>query len=170
MKLILINGPTGIGKSTIAEIIHKKFPLSFLLDIDAQRRYLYGYREHRAESLALILELALAITDRHLASGHDVIIDKVFADPTVSSSFFDVGHKHGADTYEFILNADKDTLLTRATQRGFREGSLLTPEKVEEFWKRTQEYITNRPDAVVIDAGQKNVDEIEKIISKHIRV
>lgn len=159
MKLILINGPTGIGKSTIAGKIHQSLPLSFLLDIDAQRRYISGYKEYREESLDLVLKLSLAIVERSLQSGHDVIIDKVFTDAKISDAFLELGRKYGAAVFEFVLTADKDTLIARADERGYIEGSMLTPEKVPEFWEKIQNYIKDRPHATVVETKNLSIDE-----------
>ena len=168
MKLIIINGPTGIGKSTVAKKIHDKLPLSFLLDIDAQRRYISDYRKNRKESSELSFVVSRAIVDEYLKSGHSVIIDKVIFKTTTISDFIELAKKHNAKVYEFILNLDKKTLINRAKERGYKDEGLLTSEKVEEFWETTQEYIKNRPDAVVIDTKNLNVEGVIKMIEGHI--
>lgn len=159
MKLILINGGAGIGKSTIAEKIHQALPLSFLLDIDAQRRYISGYKEHREESGELIIKLSLAMVEDYLQNGHDVVIDKILTDAKISDAFLELGLKYGATVFEFVLNADKETLMARAGTRGFREGSMLTPEKVSEFWEAMQSYIKDRPQAIVVDTKNVSADD-----------
>jgi len=168
MKLILINGPTGIGKSTIAGKLHQVLPLSFLLDIDGQRRYISGYKEHREESGELVTELSLAMVENYLQSGHDVIIDKVFTDAKISDAFLERGRKYGATVFEFVLNTDKETLVARANERGYREGSMLTPEKVPEFWERMQSYIKERPQAIVVDTRDMNIEETFKYVLEKI--
>jgi predicted kinase len=159
MKLILINGPTGIGKSTIAQKLQHVLPLSFLLDIDAQRRYISGYKEHRDESLDLVMKLSYAVIETALQNGRDVVIDKVLTDTEVSERFLELGRKYDAAVFEFVLNADKETLIARANQRGYIEGSMLTPEKVPEFWDRIQSYLIERPDAIVIDTKSMSPDD-----------
>lgn len=169
MKLIIINGPTGIGKSTIAKKIHDKLPLSFLLDIDAQRRHISNYRENRKESGELSFVISRAIVDEYLKSGHDVVIDKTIINTnTTLNKFVEIGEKHNADIYEFILNSSKETLLKRAEERGYKDEGLLTPEKVAEFWEAAQEYIKNKPEAVVIDTKNLDADGVFKIIVGHI--
>ncbi len=158
MKLILINGPTGIGKSTIAQKIHQDLPLSFLLDIDAQRRYISGYREHRAESLDLVIKLSLATVENYLQSKHDVVIDKVITDVEMAEKFFELGRKYNATVFEFVLNTDKETLVARAGERGYKEGGMLTLEKVPKFWDRIQNYIKERPRAIVVETKNLNPD------------
>ena len=168
MKLILINGPTGIGKSTIAQKIHQGLPLSFLLDIDAQRRYICGYRERRGESHDLVIKLSLAILENYLQSKHDVVIDKFLTDVEVAERFLELGRKYNATVFEFVLNADKETLVRRAEERGYREGSMLTPEKVPEFWDRIQSYVKERPQSIVVDTKNLSIEETFECIQGKI--
>lgn len=165
MKLILINGPTGIGKSTVAQKIHQACPLSFLVDIDALRRYISGYREHKDESRRLSLLVSESIVETYLKAGHDVIIDKVFTDPEAVDMFIELGKKYSADVHEFVLNASKELVVKRAEERGYRENSLLTPEKVVRFWEEIQEYIEKRPQAIVVDIETLNQEEVYKYIT-----
>lgn len=169
MKLILINGPTGVGKSTIAQKVHQSYPLSFLLDIDAQRRYISEYREHPAESRELVLKLSIAIVENYLQSGHDIIIDKVLTDVAVVEKFVELGKKYGAEVFEFILNTDKEILIARAEERGYIPGSMLTPEKVPEFWDRIQKYITERPNAVVVETMNVSPEHTFAYIAEKIQ-
>ncbi len=170
MKLILINGPTGIGKSTVAKKIHEARPLSFLVDIDALRRYISGYREYREESRGLSLLISEAIIDTYLKSNHDVVVDKVFTDAETVNSLIELGKKHKAEVYEFVLNASKELVVERANVRGFRENSLLTPEKVEMFWQKIQEYIRVRPEAIVINIEKLNPEEVYQQLFLHLSV
>ncbi len=165
MKLILINGPTGIGKSTVAQKIYQASPLSFLVDIDALRRCISGYREHKDESRELSLLVSESITETYLKSGYDVIIDKVLIDTETVNRFIEVGKKYGADVHEFVLNASKDLVIRRAEERGYRENGLLTPEKVVEFWEAIQEYIKTRPQAIVVDIETLSQEEVYKYIT-----
>lgn len=160
MKLILINGPTGIGKSTVAEKVHNNYPLSFLVDIDALRRYISGYREHKVQSKKLSLLVSESIVETYLKSGHDVVIDKVFTDVEVADRFIELGKKYDADVYEFILNASRELVIKRAEERGYREGGLLTPEKVVKFWEGIQDYIKKRSEAVVINVEVLSQEEV----------
>ena len=168
MKLILINGPTGVGKSTIAQKIHQGLPLSFLLDIDAQRRYISGYREHRGESLDLVIKLSLAMVENYLQSKHDVVIDKVLTDVEVAERFLELGRKYNATVFEFVLNVDKETLMARAEERGYKEGGMLTPEKVPEFWERIQNYIKEKPQAIIVNTKNLNIEETFEYIQGKI--
>ena len=49
-RLILLNGPPGIGKSTIGIRYATAHPLAFCLDVDLVRRSIGGWMDHPAES------------------------------------------------------------------------------------------------------------------------
>jgi predicted kinase len=169
MKLIILNGPSGIGKSTTALELQKQLPLSLLIDIDAQRRYIEGYKEHREESAKLSYKHAIALSRAHLGFGYSVIVEKtaLWADwflEELEKSADD----YGAEFFEFILTAKKDILLFRATERGFTEGNSLTLAKVEEMWEESEKLPARRPKAVVIDTSEMAPEEALRKVKKGI--
>lgn len=170
MKLIILNGPSGVGKSTVAARLCSQIPASVLIDIDELRRTIPDYREKREESLRLAHELAVNTIGNSLGGGHSVIVDKAISDSGTLDSFIELGKKHGAEVYEFILFTDKETLQRRADARGYRPGSLLTRERVGEMWEEANSLREQRPNAIVIDTTFLSIDEtfsnIETIVSE----
>lgn len=169
MKLIVINGPSGIGKSTTALELQKELPRSLLIDIDALRRYIEGYKEHRDESAKLSYTHALALTKAHLEFGYSVIVEKT----TLWADWFleeleKIATKEGAEYFEFILTARKEILLARATGRGFIPNGSLTLEKVQEMWEEVQKLPHRRPGAIVIDTSEISPSETLTSISNRI--
>lgn len=73
-SLLLLNGPPGIGKSTVAKRLSSGRPLSLCLDIDMLRRSLGQWMDHPEQSGALARDLALAAVDRLLRRGHGVVV------------------------------------------------------------------------------------------------
>ncbi len=73
-SLLLVNGPPGIGKSTVARLLSNARPLSLCLDIDMLRRSLGQWMDHPEQSGALARDLALVAAERHLRTGHDVVV------------------------------------------------------------------------------------------------
>ena len=73
-SLLLLNGPPGIGKSTVAKRLSSGRPLSLCLDIDMLRRSLGQWMDHPEQSGALARDLALAAAERHLQGGHGVVV------------------------------------------------------------------------------------------------
>lgn len=72
--LLLLNGPPGIGKSTVAKGLISGRLLSLCLDIDMLRRSLGQWMDHPERSGALARDLALAAAERHLKGGHSVVV------------------------------------------------------------------------------------------------
>jgi predicted kinase len=169
MKLIVLNGPSGIGKSTTALELQKELPLSLLIDIDALRRYIEGYKEHREESAELSYKHALALTRMHLECGHSVIVEKtvLWADWFLEELEKSANEFH-AEFFEFILTAQKDILLSRVTERGFIPGGSLTLAKVEEMWEESEKLPARRPKAVVIDTSDMRPQETLREIKNRV--
>lgn len=165
MKLILLNGSPAAGKSTVAARLHEALPHSLLADVDSWRKLISGWRDNREESLRNAYDFTVAAVDAYLATGNSVIVDKAIlnADPVIDA-LIEAGKRHGAEIYEFILIADRDTITARADARGYHENGLLTPDRVVELWERAQELIRKRPHAIVIDTTTLSPDETFKEI------
>lgn len=158
MKLIILNGPSGVGKSTIALRLQQELPSSVLIDVDELRRAIPDYRERRKESLMLAYEKTAETIEDHLRNGQSVIIDKAISGADILDSFIEIGKRHDAEIYEILLFADKETIQKRADERGYRPGSLLTREKVGELWDKADALREQRGNAIVIDTSQLDLE------------
>lgn len=169
MKLIILNGPCGVGKSTVALEIQKELPLSLLLDVDALRRTIEGYQEHRKESLQLSYRHAIALAESNLGAGQSVVVEKtVFNDDWFLEGLKDIARAHQAEYFEFLLTADRETVVARAEARGFRPGGMLTPERVGEFWEESQTFAARRPEAIVVDTTALAPEDVITFIKEQI--
>lgn len=73
-RLILLNGPPGCGKSTIARMYADEHPLALNLDVDRVRDLIGGWRDDPTRGGLLARGIALAAAREHLAHGHDVVV------------------------------------------------------------------------------------------------
>lgn len=161
MKLIILNGPSGVGKSSVAVRLHREISSSVLIEVDEVRRTLMpDYRERREESHRLAYEHTADAIEGAFKKGHDVIIDKAILDAQVIDSFIEIGRKHGAEIYEFLLFADEVTVRSRADSRGYHSGGLLTSKRVGELWQMADKLRSQRTDAIVIDTALSNSEEV----------
>ena len=164
MNLIILNGPAGVGKSTIASKIQSYMPEIEVISIDNLRRTMPNYRNNRQESLRLSYAYAEDYMKKYFNSGKTVIIDKCITQSEILDRFIDIADKYGAKALEFILFAEKEIVKQRSKYRGFTPGSLLTPEKVEELWEKTNSLKTQRPKAIVIDTANLSPEAVFNIV------
>jgi len=160
MKLIIINGPCGVGKSTAALEIQKELSLSLLIDVDALRATIGGYRDNREDSLKLSYMHAVVLAASHLEAGYSVIIEKaVFKDDWFLDALKTLAEKRAVEFYELLLTASRGAVVERAEKRGFRPGGMLTPERVGEFWDYSQVFLARRPEVTVVDTTNQSTQE-----------
>lgn len=168
MNLILINGPSGIGKSTISARLAAEMPNTIVIDIDELRRSIPNYKENRKESLRLSYEHAKEKIIEQLISGGSVIVDKAILDSAILDSYIEEGRRHGAEVHEFFLFTDKQSLQQRADERGYKPGSLLTRERVGEMWEEANKLRQERTGAMVIDTTSLDLEETLEEIKNSI--
>lgn len=168
MKLVILNGPPGVGKSVVAGRLHEELTLSVLIDVDELRRTIPNYREQREESLRLAYERTAEEIGKALEGGHDVIIDKAISFSGTLDSFIEVAKRYGAAIHEFLLFADKETVRKRADNRGYRSGGLLTPERVDALWEDADVLRRQRPGIIVVDTSYSSVEEVFRAVKQMV--
>ncbi len=161
MKLIIINGTPASGKSTLAKRICEEVPLTLNVAVDNLRSSMSDWRVYKGESQTLAYNLALGVAETHLKSGNSVVVDKAIVGAEHRlDQLIALGNKYGAEIYEFILTADCDVIVQRATDRGFNPNGLLNPDRVVELWEQSQELIKKRDEAILVDTNGLDAEAV----------
>jgi broad-specificity NMP kinase len=168
MKLIILNGTSGAGKTAVAKKLHAHIPLSVLVPNFEIRRMISGFKNNREKSREIMFNLMQGLVEKALFSGSDVIIDSKIHDECSGNSVIDKmaakAREFGAETYEIILNLDKAAAMERIRNRGFSKDAILNEENLEEnvdtFLKKMKEYTASRTNATIIDTSHLTEQEV----------
>lgn len=117
-RLVLLNGPPGIGKSTLAQMYVDDHLGVLNLDIDQVRCLIGGWRANFAETGELVRPLALGMVRTHLLAGHDVVMPQLLARRHEVERFESVALSTGARFCEIMLLDTKQHSIERFEHRG----------------------------------------------------
>ena len=117
-RLIHLNGPPGIGKSTIAQRYVDERPGVLNLDIDQVRTLIGGWRERFAETGEIVRPVALSMAATHLRGGRDVVIPQFLGRLSEVERFEAVARDNGAVFCAVVLMDDKQRCIERFNRRG----------------------------------------------------
>lgn len=124
-QLIVLNGPPGIGKSTLADRYVEDHPLTLSLEQDVVRGLIGGWRTRETESGLLARSLCLEMARTHLQGGYDVIVPQFVALPEYLAQLVGVADQAAAAHVEILLLDDADHAERRFHSR------LRDPERAE---------------------------------------
>ncbi|MGH3648458.1 MAG: AAA family ATPase [Micromonosporaceae bacterium] len=111
--MIVLNGPPGCGKSTLAQLYADRHPLALNLDIDRLRALIGRWRDDPQAAGVLARGAALPAARAHLVAGHDVVIPQFLARPQFLDQAERLGQEAGAEFHEVVLLDSKENALRR---------------------------------------------------------
>ncbi|MFJ8962173.1 AAA family ATPase [Lentzea sp. NPDC102401] len=165
-RLIHLNGPTGVGKSTLAARYAAAHPKTLNLDADEIVRLVGGWREDFHGAVELVRPLALTMAATHLASGHDVVMPQLIMRHGERDRFAAAATSAGADYLEFVLLTPPETAILRYRHREHHIDHVVEAlggaAVVEQSHDRITAYLT--PATRVIDASGDLGDTCAKLI------
>ncbi len=114
-RLIHLNGPPGIGKSTIARRYAADHPGVLNLDVDRLRSFIGGVGFLEAGEIVRPLGAALMTT--HLSTGRDVVYPQLASDPAEVAGVERATRDGGGEYVGIVLMAEQDVAVSRFQER-----------------------------------------------------
>lgn len=170
-RLIHLNGPTGVGKSTIAARYAADHPRTLNLDADEIVRLIGGWRENFIGTVDLVRPLAITMATHHLSSGHDVVMPQLVTDRGQRARFAEAAASAGADYLEFVLLAPPETTIDRFQRRDHPIDAVVEAGGGATLIRRIHTHLAAylTPASVVIETAGSDVDQTYKTLMAALR-
>ena len=174
--LIHLNGPPGIGKSTLSALYVDRHPGTLNLDIDSLHQLLGGWQDADTHLHDVLRPLALAMTATHLAGGRDVVLPQYLAKVEEIERFERVACEQRASFIEVVLLDEKVASMDRfdtreATSAWDRHNRRAVRAQggavfLATMYDRLLEVLRRRPAAVVVRSERGAVEATYALLTQ----
>lgn len=167
--LLLIDGPPGAGKTSVAEVIHQKFPRTALLGHDRIVSLISGFKRDERNN-AVVRAVGPATARAFLEHGMNVIVEQPF-NLELARKYQRLGKRLNVKTVTIQLAASRELSLRRIEKRNKGARTWKTPHVVQARLLRNLRRHENRPpiSTYVIDTSNRTARQIAAEIAQHIR-
>lgn len=115
-KIIVIDGPTGAGKTTTADLLKPKLEKTAIVGLDRIKWFLsVCSRTKRCNQMTA--DIILAMCKRYIEHGASLLLEQSFRSPQIIEPYLKLAKKKGIVLYLYELTAPENVLLKRVKSR-----------------------------------------------------
>ncbi|WP_022900427.1 AAA family ATPase [Humibacter albus] len=177
-RLMHVNGPSRVGKSTVARRYAAEHPGTLNVDIDLLVGTVDGWRDDFDAALSAARELGAARALAHLRNGGDVVLPQLITSYDASPWAQELAEEAGAEYIEFALLVSRDEHRRRLeAKRPDGEVDAWVQETVsgsdgallDKIIADLDDYLAGRPATIRIDTGAQTAEETYELLLRALR-
>ena len=180
-RLVHLNGPPGIGKSTLSALYADRNPGTLNLDVDTLHHLVGGWQDEEIDSWPVVWSLVRAMAATHLDGGRDVVLPQYFATVDEIAGLEKLARRHGADFREVVLLDGREAAIERFGRRArdsddpwIRHHHRLIergggPVVLATMYDNLMEVVRQRPGTVVVPSAAGAVQETYELLADALR-
>lgn len=167
--LVHLNGPSGVGKSTLARAFADRHPGVLDLDIDTVVSMIGGWRDDFFGTLPAARRIALAMAEAHLRGGHDVVMPQLVTSVDEARRFEAAAEHGGAAYVEIALTAGPAEQIRRFRVKSSMSAAdahieqIVASQGYEVMLRRIHRhfaaYVARRADAIHVGTRGQDVEQ-----------
>ena len=115
--ILHLNGPSGVGKSTLARAHAAAHEGTLVCDIDELRSWVSGWADDFVGTGEAVRQTALALMTAYLRTGRDVVLPQLIVTPAQVERFEAAAAEAGATYVGVVLDAAPEVVLERLHHR-----------------------------------------------------
>jgi predicted kinase len=180
-RLVHLNGPPGIGKSTLSALYADRHPGTLNLDVDLLHHLVGGWQDERTDTWPAVWSLVRAMAATHLDGGHDVVLPQYQATDDEIGGLEKLARDHGAGFREIVLLDVLEAAIERFNRRAeqsddawIRHHHRLIEERggaavLGAMYERLLDVVRRRRSAVVVPSAAGSVEQTYALLAQALR-